>query len=410
MAFELRVPDRDDFVAFMDPVWRAFGEPAPSDEEVDDERLLWDPERSLGAVDGSEWVGATGAFTFELTLPGGTTAPAAGVTMIGVAQTHRRRGVLTALMTAQLDDVAERGDPFAILTASESSIYGRFGYGPGTFTSAFELRTDRSRFREPVDGAGRLRVVRLADAGGAMAAAYERCRRQRAGAVDRRKEYWQLVQRDRSSRRGGASALFVVVHTDEGGDPDGYATYRIKQRWPSGLPDHTAVVTDLYGADPGIEATLWRFLCDIDLVATVHARGRPDDDPVRWRLVEPRQLRTTDMSDWLWVRVLDVPAALAARRYACEDTLVLSVEDRFRPASGGRFRLDTGRDDASCEPTDAGADLILGAEELGAMVLGGVAPSLLARAGRIDEPTRGALARADAAFVCDPRPFCGTMF
>lgn len=410
MGFELRIPDREDFVASMDPVWRAFGEPAPSDEEVDDERLLWEPERSLGAVDGSEWVGATGAFTFELTLPGGTTAPAAGVTMVGVAQTHRRRGVLTSLMAAQLDDVAERGDPFAILTASESSIYGRFGYGPATFMSAFELRTDRSQFREPVAGPGRLQVVRLAEAGDVLATAYERCRRQRAGAVSRRKEYWQLVQRDRTSRRDGASALFVVIHTDEDGDADGYATYRLKQRWPSGLPDHTAVVSDLYGADPDVEATLWRFLCDVDLVAKVHAENRPVDDPVRWRLVEPRQLRTTDVSDWLWVRVLDVPAALAARRYTTEDSLVLSVEDRFRPVSGGRFRLETGPDGARCEPTDASADLILGAEELGAVVLGGVAPSLLARVGRIDEPTPGALARADAAFLTSPAPFCGTMF
>lgn len=410
MGFELRVPDPDDLVAFMDPVWRAFGEPAPSEEEVDDERLLWEPERSLGAVDGAEWVGATGAFTFELTLPGGTTAAAAGVTMVGVAQTHRRRGLLTSLMAAQLDDVAERGDPFAILTASETSIYGRFGYGPATFRSAFELRTDRSQFRDPVDGPGRLQVARLAEAGDAMASAYERCRRQRAGTVDRRKEYWQLMQRDRSSRRDGASALFVVVHTDEGGEPDGYATYRVKQRWPSGLPDHTAKVSDLYGADPGVEATLWRFLCDIDLVATVHADVRPLDDPLRWRLVEPRQLRTTDVTDWLWVRVLDVPAALAARRYATEDSLVLSVEDRFRPASGGRFGLETGPDGASCAPTAAGADLILGVEDLGAIVLGGVAPSLLARAGRIDEATPGALARADAVFLTRPAPFCGTMF
>ncbi len=410
MGLELRVPEPDDFVAFMEPVWRAFGEPAPSAEEIDDERLLWEPERSLGAVDGSEWVGATGAFTFELTLPGATTAPAAGVTMVGVAQTHRRRGVLTALMAAQLDDVAERRDPFAILTASESSIYGRFGYGPATFSTELELRTDRSRFRDPLEGRGRLRVVRLAEAGDAMAAAYERCRRQRAGAVDRRKEYWQRVQRDRPSSRDGASALFVVTHTDDDGEPDGYATYRIKQRWPSGLPDHTAVVTDLYGVDPDIEAILWRFLCDIDLVATVRARTRPEDDPLRWRLAEPRQLRTKDLSDWLWVRVLDVPAALTARRYATEDSLVLTVEDRFRPASGGRFRLETGGDGADCEPTTAGADLILGAEELGAMVLGGVAPSLLARAGRIDEPTPGALARADSVFLCEPRPFCGTMF
>ena len=160
----------------------------------------------------------------------------------------------------------------------------------------------------------------------------------------------------------------------------------------------------MYGASADVEAALWRFLCDIDLVERVECWNRPLDDPLRWRLAEPRRLRTTAISDWLWLRVLDVPGALEARGYEGEGELVLEVIDRFRPSAGGRFRLEAGPDGAACKPTDETADLTLGAAELGAIYLGGVAPSLLAEAGRIDEHARDALARADALFTTRKLP------
>ncbi len=407
---ELRVPREDEFVDFMRPVWRGFGDPEPTDAHVDDTRLLWELDRSIGALDGTEWVGAAGAFTFDVTLPGGTTAPVAGVTMVGVAATHRRQGILRTLMARQLDDIVDRGEPLAALTASETGIYGRFGYGWAAEMAGVEIETTRSAFRTAPSAPGRVRSVRLAEAAGPMAAAYERSRLGRAGTLTRADQYWELVQRDRDWWRHGASALFVVVHDDADGEPDGYATYRVRFRWESGLPNSTVVVEDLVGTDAEVEATLWRFLCDIDLAAKVEGTCRPVDDPVRWRLVEPRRLRTTEVSDYLWVRVLDVPTALAARRYGRVDGLVVEVVDEFRPASGGRFRLDGGPDGAECTRTDSSPDLVLGAEELGSIFLGGVAPGAMAAARRIEECTPGAVARADALFMTTPAPFNGTMF
>lgn len=410
VSFELRVPTEDEFVAFSTPVFRGFGDPNPSPEELEDERRMWEPDRSLGALDQGEWIGGTGAYSFDMTLPGGTTAPAAGVTMVGVATTHRRQGVLTALMDRQLDDVVARGECLAVLTASETSIYGRFGYGWSADMAAVELATARSAFRTPPAAPGRLRIVATKDAAAPMAGAYERCRRLRPGTLTRSDKYWNMVVGDPDRRRGGASALFVVVHDDAVGQPDGYATYRIKEKWEHGLPDNTVVITDLYGVGPEVEATLWRFLLDIDLATRVVGRARPVDDPLRWRLIEPRRLRTTEISDFLWTRILDVPAALAARHYGADDGLVLEVVDRFRPESGGVFRLDGGVDGAACKPTDDAPDLTLGADDLGAMYLGGVPPRTLAAAGRITEHTSGALQRADALFVMPPAPFNATMF
>lgn len=410
MTYELRAPTEDEFVEFMRPVWRGFGYPAPEQEAMDDERSTWEPGRSLGALDGDEWVGGTGAYSFDLTVPGGATTPVAGVTMVGVAATHRRHGILTSLMARQLDDVVERGELMAVLTASETGIYGRYGYGWATSAAEVELASDRSQFRAPPDAPGRIRVVQTNEARGPVQAAYERCSRRRAGTVSRDEGYWKVVLADAPRRRDGNSALHVVTHEDADGRPDGFACYRLKIRWSDSMPDTTMSVLDLYGADGEVEAALWRFLLDVDLVARVVVHTRPIDDPIRWRLLEPRRLVTRQVVDFLWVRVLDIPGALSLRTYGSTDALVLDVVDAFRPKSGGRYRLAGSSDGAHCTPTTDEPDVVLGAEELGSIYLGGVAPSALAAAGRIAEQTPGALARADHLFVTPAAPFNGTMF
>lgn len=412
MSVELRVPGPDEFAAFAAPIFSAFTDPEPSEETIEDERRAWEPERALGAVVDGAWVGATGAFSFDLTLPGGTTTAAAGVTNVGVLATHRRQGVLTAMMRRQLDDIAEAGESIAILTASETGIYGRFGYGVASQIAVLRLASDRGGFLTEPDVPGRCRLVPREEAKAPFAAVYERCRRLRAGAVSRSERFWDKLMLDRPDHREGAGKRFHLLHVDADGHPDGFAGYRIEERWPDRLPQGTVVVTDLYGLTPSVEAALWRHLCEVDLTTRVVARARPVDDPIRWRLAEPRQLVTTGISDWLWARVLDVPAALEARRYRCEGQLVIEVVDGFRPtdATHGRFRLEGGPDGAVCKATGETPELTLGAADLGALLLGGVAPSTLAAAGRVDEHAAGALARADLLLVTDQAPYCGTMF
>ncbi|MBI2709276.1 MAG: GNAT family N-acetyltransferase [Actinobacteria bacterium] len=410
---ELRVPAREDFAGFFGPVFRAFGTPEPTAEELDDEQVLWEPERSVGALVDGDWVGTAGAYSFELTVPGGGLVPAAGVTMVGVDPAHRRRGVLSALMARQLDDVAAGSEPLAVLTASESVIYGRFGYGLATTQHSIEIGTDprRSAFRDPPAAEGRVRLVRFADGYDRLQAAFDCCRRLRPGMLARSPAYWELLSRDRTSWRDGASALFLAVHEDGCGHPDGYATWRIDQSWRDGLPAGRVKVELLDGVDAEVEASLWRFLLDLDLVTALAARERPVDDPLRWRLAEPRRLKVTSARDHLWLRVVDVPAALEARTWSAPGRLVLDVDDRFRPAWGGCFALAVGDDGrASVERASGPAELTLAADDLGAVYLGGVAPSTLAAAGRVRAEGHAALTLADRMFASPRAPFCNTGF
>lgn len=413
MGITYRVPDVEDFEPFMLPVWRSFAMPAPSAEEVADHRVLWEPERSLGALDGGEWVGATGAFTMDLTLPGGAVVAAAGVTMVGVAATHRRQGILTELMRRQLDDIAEAGEPTAILTASESLIYGRYGYGLATRGVRVRLETSHGRFRPEVPMAGgRLRQVTVDEARALLPDAFERIRPGHPGEVARSSAWWEThVFLDRPDHRDGGSALFALVHLDDGGSVDGWATYRVFASWPDRVPSGSVLVTGMMAATDVVTLALWRALLDVDLTVEVDALHVPLDDPLAWAVADPRRLRSSEITDWLWLRFLDVPAGLGPRRWGGKGGLVIDVVDAFRPASGGRFRIESDVDGGGhVESTDAEADLVLGAEALATIALGGVAPSALARIGRVHEATAGALVTADALFRTDAAPHCATMF
>jgi predicted acetyltransferase len=406
---EYRVPEAAEWAEFIAPVGVAFGGELLTQEELDAEEAIWERERSIGALDGDRWVGGTGAFTFDLTLPGGATIASPGVTMVGVLPTHRRRGILTELMSRQLDDFVEQGEAVAMLTASESAIYGRFGYGMATFAARVHLGVDRSRFATPVEVPGAFHFLPAAEAKEPLRAAYDRCLHRRPGTLTRDDKYWRRLLTDLPVSRNGASALQVVVHLDIDQKPDGYVIYRIKDEW-NVLPNSKLLINELTGVSDDVEAALWQFALSIDLITEVVGRMRPLDEPIRWRLADPRRLRTSELADHLWLRLLDVPRALAARTYRVSDGLVLEVIDRFRPDSGGRFRLDGGPDGATCTPTDTSADLTLGTSELASLFLGGVAPRALAGAGRIDEHTPGALARADLFFPTTPQPFCATHF
>ena len=243
-----------------------------------------------------------------------------------------------------------------------------------------------------------------------MPAFYDRYRRGQPGELSRRPTWWELYARDPEWMRQGASRHFDVVYESEPGRIDGWVSYRVESRWPNGLAANLVKVRMLVGLTPEAEAALWRYLMDLDLAGTVRVFDRSVDEPVRWRLADPRRLRIVESGDQLWVRLLDLRGALAARRYAVAGELVLEVTDALRPRNQGRFRLEGGPDGAACEPTMAEPDLALDVADVGAAYLGGASLVSLARAERVAERTPGALLRADRMFAASPPPICTTHF
>jgi predicted acetyltransferase len=403
----LRPVTDDELPAFGRATAVAFGNVA-SDDDLQDWGWGVAAERTLAAFDGDAIVGTAAALSFELTVPGGALVPTAGVTMVGVHPTHRRRGLLVRMMERQLADVSARDEPLAVLTASESGIYSRFGYGLATYSVFWTLPTEGTALVPPTVG-GRIRLLDPKEAGTVVPAVYDAARRRHVGEVTRSATWWEHVFGDRPGGKG-PRPVFTAVHEGTAGSADGFARYRIKDDWSGGIARNTLEVLDLYALDDEVEAALWQFLVDIDLVAAVKANGRPFDEPLRWRLADPRRLQITEVTDHLWVRLVDPAAALAARTYGADDRLVVELTDPFLPANGGRWSIDGSPSGADARRTEADADLALSAPELGAVYLGGVSATTLARAGRVTELVPGALTRADRFFTTTPAPWCRTDF
>jgi predicted acetyltransferase len=404
MATDLRVLRQDDWDEWYDNLIRAFGGIPESAEERALWRELTDTDRSLGAWDDDTCVGTAGAFAFRLTVPGGAAVPAAGVTMVSVAATHRRRGVLRSMMRRQLDDVRSWGEPLAILTASEPEIYGRFGYGVGTYHVNTEIDTTRVRLSVPpgTDDV-RLRYVAPAEVLGTCEAVYARLVPGRPGMVARIPGWERLGLLDPESEREGASPLQCVL-AERGGEAVGFARFRIKAGWDAAGPKGTVAVQDLHALDPAAHAALWRFLCDIDLTSKVTARGRPVDEAWQHMVSDIRRCSLL-VRDSLHIRLVDVGAALQARTYQAPVDVVLDVEDTFCPWNNGRWRLTGDPKGASCARTEDSADLSLTVRELGSAYLGGVSLDSLAAAGRVHELRQGALTEASVAFASTVPPW-----
>jgi predicted acetyltransferase len=387
----------------------AFGETFTEEELADHDRWF-EYDRSIGAFDGDRIVGTGGAFSMDLTLPGLTTIPIGGLTAISVLPTHRRRGILRAMIGYHFEETEARGELVSALGASESVIYGRFGYGLATSFADYEIDPRRGQFLRPVAARGRLRLLEPEETAKLVPPLYDRYRRGQPGELSRPQTWWDVYARDPEWTRQGASRHYDVVYESEPGRVDGWVAYRVENRWPNGLAANVIKVRNLVALDPEAEGALWRYVLDLDLAGTIKLFDRPVDDPVRWRLADPRRLRITDLGDQLWVRLLDLPGALAARRYAVDDALVLEVTDALRPRNQGRFRLEGGPGGATCESTRSGPDLALDVADLGAAYLGGVSLASLARAERVAELTPGALLRADRMFASSPPPLSTTHF
>ncbi|MEV0220215.1 GNAT family N-acetyltransferase [Streptomyces sp. NPDC050704] len=399
MTTDLRVLRPDDWDEWYGKLELAFGGAGESPEE----RALWkdltEPDRFIGAWDGDECVGTAGAFSFRVTVPGGAAVKAGGVTMVSVASTHRRRGVLTSMMRRQLDDVRSWGEPLAVLTASEPVIYGRFGYGVATQQLRAEIDTSRVRLTVPA-GTDDVRL-RLVEPGAeavlaACEAVYARKVAARPGMLERRPGWERLPVLDPESDRKGASALQCLL-AERDGEVVGYARYFNKQEWDAAGPKGTIELRDLEALDPAAYAALWRLLFDIDLTSTITTYNRPVDDAFQHLVTDVRRC-TIGVRDSLHLRLVDVGAALEARTYQTPLDVVFEIEDAFCPWNEGRWRLTGDAKGASCERTADAADLALSVRELGAAYLGGASLVSLAEAGRVRELHQGALAEASLGF------------
>lgn len=394
---EIRPVTDEEFPTFSRVLHGAFGTVASDDDVEHSREETGGFDRTLAAVDDGEIVGTAAAHTFELTLPGLVFLPAAGVTWVSVLPMRRRQGILRSLMTRQLDDVVARGEPLAVLTASEAVIYRRFGYGPATFLVGMEVDLVRAEFVAAPAPAGSVRLVDTDTAKTILPGLFDRSRRAQPGDHQRDEGWWAGWHRDDAKGEGGFGSRFFAVHGD------GFVAYRMRVGWDAhAQPEGVVRVDSLVSATDEARAALWRHVCSLDLARRVEVRSRPPDDPLRWLLTDPRAVAVTSAVDNLWVRILDVPRALSARRYNGDGRLVLEVTDAFRPQTSGRYVLDGGE----CTRTDdAAPDLSMPVEELGSAYLGGVPFTTLAAAGRVTEHTAGAVARADALFRCHPLPF-----
>jgi predicted acetyltransferase len=409
MDIDIRPVTPDEGDQFSGVMATAFGETLGQEELADHDRWF-EYDRSIGAFEGDRIVGTGGAYSMDLTLPGLTTIPIGGLTAISVLPTHRRRGILRSMIAYHFEETEARGEMVSALGASESIIYGRFGYGLATSFADYEIDPRRAQFLRPVVAPGRVRLLEPEETAKIVPPVYDRYRRGQPGELTRPQSWWDVYARDPEWTRQGASRDYDVVYESGPGRVDGWVSYRIEARWPNGLAANVVKVRMLVGLTPEAEAALWRYVLDLDLAGTIQLLGRPVDEPVRWRLADPRRLRVTDIGDHLWVRLLDLPGALAARRYAVEETLVLEVTDALRPRNQGRFRLEGGPDGAVCQPTKAEADLALDITDVGAAYVGGTSLVSLARAERVAELTSGALLRADRMFAASPAPICTTHF
>jgi len=386
--------------------------PAISEAELEARRTQFEPDRYLGAFDGDRCVATFRSFAQEVTAIGGTFVPANAISGVTVTATHRRRGLLTRMMSQDLAAAKERGDIVATLIAAEYPIYGRYGFGPATSVAEWTVDIPRTgldpRWSGPDDG-GRIDIV---DAEGVRKLGpelHDRVRRATPGAVSRGDWWWQV--------NTGVARLdpkwtepFFAVYRAADGEVEGLVAYEVDDKWGDGKqPLDTATVRGLIAATPAAERALWRYLCSIDWVTQIKSGQRAPDDLLPLVLPDPRAARITTAGDWLWVRILDVVRALESRTYEGAGSLVLEVADRAGFA-GGRYRLEASAQGASCTPTTESAELTLDIAELAMLWLGDESVVRLAALGRVREERAGAARVADALLRTSRRPWCPDMF
>jgi predicted acetyltransferase len=392
----------EEIPAFRDAVSAAFHHDG-SEHQLEINRRTIEPHRTLVLRDGERIVAGTSIYSRRLSIPGGE-VPVAGVTQVGVRPTHRRRGMLTALMRRQLADVRDAGDEaVAALWASESAIYGRYGYGMASHAVDIHVNSREARLRG-TDNGGAVELVHAADAIDRMRAIHDAARAQRPGMIDRPGPWWDVRIDDPEDDRDGAQALRAAVVDD------GYALYAGKLKFEADGPAGEAKVREVVATTPAARAAIWSFLLGLDLTRTIVWELAPVDDPIEHELVEARSATYKWLGDALWVRLVDLPRALRERTYTQAFEVVFEVTDDFCPWNAGRWALRWDGETATCAQTALPAGIELSVGELGAAYLGGTTLETLARSGRVRELRSGALTAASRAFRGDVEPWCPEIF
>ncbi len=338
-TIELRQPSDDPKVlrAFLEPVAIAFADDY-TDEMFELDRQLFENDRLIGAVDGDTWVAGAAAESRRLIVPGGADVRAAAITGVGVLPSHRRRGILTRLMRWLLDQAAERGEPLSVLHASEGAIYPHFGFGPATVQGSIDTERSAFRFSRPAEPLGRVRLVGVDEGMRTIPAMFDQVRAERPGEVSRSPAIWRLQLLPENSWRraslGPKSNAVLYV----GAEPRGYALYRVKSEWDDRGPKNILNIAEVVGLDPAAERALWEWLVGIDLVGRVKAWRTPVQHPLFLQLDDPQKLGLT-IRDGIWLRLVDLPAALEARTYAGPGRVTLEVSDTFIPSNAGRWTV-----------------------------------------------------------------------
>jgi len=400
VGYQLRCARPDEFAKITELDGAAFGFHY-SAEDREEAQFDVDLERMLVAVDGDRIVGASCELGLDLSLPGGTSAAVTGLTWVSVDITHRRQGILRALVERQVREAHDQAVPAIILTASEGGIYGRYGFGSASDVRKLlvDRRGARLVNRVPATGVTRMATDEARDV---LPGIYERWFAQTPGAVARDESHWKLALGDRETHRHGMSGLFHLVHRD------GYVSYRIKVNWNDGHPQNNCWLVDYIVVTRQAHAALWQTLFGMDLAATIESYRVPMDDPLPWLLADPRQVRTGELNDGLWVRPADVAGLLARRRYAVELDLVVGVRD---PLLGdAAYRLLGGPDGATCSRVNAEPDVEFGVDDVGALSLGGRRLAPLIWSGRARCTDAALASRLDRAFLADVAPQLGTPF
>jgi predicted acetyltransferase len=405
VAIEIRTIEHDEAWNWMQALGAGFLF-HPTENEVERRRDGMALGRTWAALDGPRVVGTLRSFATELTVPGPAELAVAGLTNVTVSPTHRRHGLLTGMITRDLAESAERGEPLSILIASEYPIYGRFGYGAAVEGAKYEIDAARIGFLRP--GEGTVELVDQSTLRKEGPSIYERFRVAQPGSITRLDRWWdhlfEQVDEDAEVPKG-----WQAVYRSVDGQPEGYVRYKANREWDEMRPNALLTVDELVATTPAAYHRLWEYCCNVDWVTRVEAADRSVDEALSWLVIDGRHVRQKSRFDFVWVRLLDIAAALSGRGYLTEGAVTIELVDPLGLA-GGRYTLEAGPDGAACTRSDATADLAMSVSTLGSIYMGGFSLRTLAHAGLVDEHRAGALAAADVLFRSPTTPWCSTWF